>query len=287
MQTITTIRALLEERGLRPKQRYGQNFLHDQNQLGKLVHAASLRPNDLVLEVGPGTGTLTEALVDAEAEVICCEVDEQLAAIVEERLGDRITLIVVDCLKRQRQFNADIIEAIDGRPFKLVANLPYNVASPLMTTLLIEHDLCMGQYVTIQKEVADRLLAGPGSKTYGPLGIIVQALAKVTPIGTVPPTCFWPQPKVTSAMVSIVPSPAGRGVGGEGVPELAEVETRRAFARFITDLFTKRRKQLGTILGRDFPFPGGVTPELRPEALTISQLIELWTRHHDQGHTAG
>jgi 16S rRNA (adenine1518-N6/adenine1519-N6)-dimethyltransferase len=286
MQTISEIRSLLAERGLRPRHRLGQNFLHDQNQLRKLIAAAQIAPGDLVLEVGSGTGTLTEALLEAGAEVIACEIDENLADIVADRLGDRITLIRGDCLARGRALAPTIVDAIGSRPFRLVANLPYQVASPLMTTLLLNHPNCAGQFVTIQKEVADRLLASPGGKDYGPLGIIIGALAEVKRIGAVPPTCFWPQPKVTSAMISLLPSPPGRGVRGEGPPEEGmpdSPDARRAFARFITDLFSKRRKQLGTIFGRGRTWPAGVTADMRAEMLTIAQLIDLWriARWHD------
>lgn len=266
MQTLSVIRSLLDERGLRPRKRFGQNFLHDKNQLRKLIDAADLVPGSLVLEVGPGTGTLTEALLEAGAIVIACELDRDLADLVDERLGERITLIRGDCLDRGRVINPAIVEAIATRPFKLVANLPYQVASPLMSSLLIDHANCQGQYVTIQKEVADRLLSPPGTKAYGPLGIIVSALAKVERIATLAPTCFWPSPKVTSAMAAITPR------DDHGVTDPA------SFARFVTQLFTKRRKQLGSILGRDAPLPEGVTSDQRPESLTISQLIDLSQR---------
>jgi 16S rRNA (adenine1518-N6/adenine1519-N6)-dimethyltransferase len=291
MQTISEIRTLLAERGLRPRKRFGQNFLHDKNQLRKLIDAAGLSPGELVLEVGPGTGTLTEALLEAQAEVICCELDRDLAQIIEDRLGERVTLIRGDCLHRGRTLAPAIVGAIGGRPFKLVANLPYQAASPLMAVLLLEHPVCTGQFVTIQKEVAERLLASPGSKDYGPLGIIIQAMGEVQRIATVKPASFWPQPKVTSTMVSILPSPCGRGAGsegsllpsppgrgagGEGPPVLDSIDDRRAFARFITDLFSKRRKQLGAIFGRDRRWPEGVTAQMRPEVLTIDQLTALW-----------
>lgn len=167
------------------------------------------------------------------------------------------------------------------RGFKLVANLPYNVASPLMTTLLIEHDECTGQFVTIQREVAERLMAGPGTKEYGPLGIIVQSLAKVERLAVLKPSCFWPEPEVTSAMVAIHPSPTsggGRGAGVEGESPGSR-ESRRAFARFITELFSSRRKQLGRIFGRERDWESlrgeGITPDLRPDALSVAQLLAL------------
>lgn len=263
MQSISEIRAILGERGLSPRHRFGQNFLHDKNQLAKLVQAANVSKDDLVLEVGPGTGTLTEAMLERGAQIIACELDRDLAAVIADRLGDRITLIVGDALGRARQLNPEIIAAINERPFKLVANLPYNIASPLMTTLLIDHPACLGQYVTIQKEVADRLLAQPGTKAYGPLTVIVQAFGEVTRLATLKPASFWPQPKVNSAMVALVP---------RRQPGIADPQ---AFSRFVTQLFAKRRKQLGSIFGRDRRWPKGVTAEMRPEALSVLQLIEL------------
>ena len=289
MQTLTEIRDLLKQRGLRPKHRLGQNFLHDQNKIRMLIDAALAEhgrdaratatcATDVVLEVGPGTGTLTEALLERGAEVIACELDPAMADIIEERVKDRrFSLVRGDALQKQRLLNSEIVAALAGRPFKLIANLPYNVASPLITTLLIEHDECTGQFVTIQREVADRLMAAPGGKDYGPLSIIVQALADVKRITTLPPSCFWPEPKVESAMIAMFPSPPGRGVRGEGVHDLQSAKSRNAFARFVTQLFTKRRKQLGTIFGRQrTDWPKGVTPNLRSEALTVEQMINLW-----------
>jgi len=266
MQSISEIRAILGERGLRPRHRFGQNFLHDKNQLTKLVEAAHLAPGDLVLEVGPGTGTLTETLLERGADVIACELDRDMAGIIADRLGDRVTLIVGDALQRGRRLNPDIVAALAGRSFRLVANLPYNIASPLMAMLLLDHPNCAGQYITIQKEVADRLLAKSGTKEYGPLTVIAQAFGEAKRLATVKPTSFWPQPKVSSAMVAITPR------GDHGVDDPA------AFATFITQLFAKRRKQLGAIFGRERPagaWPPGVTPDMRPESLSVEQLIAL------------
>lgn len=298
MQTISQIRAMLDERGLTPRHRLGQNFLHDKNQLAKLISAAEITPGSVVLEVGPGTGTLTETLLETGAEVIACELDAALADLIDDRLNEylapskgtpRLTIIRGDALDTGRTVNPSIVAAIDGRVFKLVANLPYQIASPLMVALLIDHPNCAGQFITIQKEVADRLMAKPSTKAYGPLSIIVQAFADVKRISTLKPTCFWPKPKVDSAMVSLFPSPQSGGGGerearGEGesheVDALSSPDSRRAFARFVTELFMKRRKQLGTIFGRDArkweSLPREITPDLRPEALTIGQVIGLW-----------
>ncbi|MCH2148835.1 MAG: 16S rRNA (adenine(1518)-N(6)/adenine(1519)-N(6))-dimethyltransferase RsmA [Phycisphaerales bacterium] len=267
MQTITEIQSLLNARGLAPRRRLGQNFLHDHNQLRRLVAAAEIQPHELILEVGPGTGTLTEALLEADAHVIACELDPGLGDLIAERFEDRITLVRGDCLERGRRLAAELTSHLGERPFKLVANLPYQVASALMIELLIHHPNCCGQYITIQREVGDRLVAHPGTKERGPLGIIASSFADVDRIGVVPASCFWPQPKVVSAMVSLIP---------KDTPQLHD---RTRYARFITELFAARRKQLGRILGRDRQMPAGIDPSWRPEVLTNEQLLQLyaWT----------
>lgn len=267
MQTLSEIKALLAGRGLQPRRRFGQNFLHDKNQLTRLVDAAEIVSGELVLEIGPGTGTLTETLVERGAEVVTVEIDRDLADIIDEQLGEQVTLVRGDCFERQRRLAPDVLDALGDRSFKLVANLPYQIASPLMAGLLIEHPACTGQWVTVQREVADRLIALPGGKTYGPLGIIVQALATVERIAVVKPGSFWPAPTVTSAMIAVRPR----------VPR--PFEDAAAFGRFVAMLFGARRKQLGTTLGRDAALPDGVTAQQRPESLTVEQLVELWKLH--------
>lgn len=263
MQTLSEIRSILSERGLKPRHALGQNFLHDQNQLRRLLEASGVGDGDVVLEVGPGTGTLTEALLERGCTVIACELDENMADILEERLGTRITLVRGDCLDRSRRLAQPVLEALDQRTFSMVANLPYGSASPLMSHLATMK-ACRGQWVTIQREVADRLLGAPGTRAYGPLTIFVGMFAAVQRIGTIPPSCFWPQPKVDSAMVAITPRQDGLAVDPD------------AFGRFVHLLFSRRRKQLGTILGRETPLPDNLPPETRPEMLTIPQIHALF-----------
>jgi 16S rRNA (adenine1518-N6/adenine1519-N6)-dimethyltransferase len=267
MQTLTEIKALLAGRGIRPKHRFGQNFLHDHNQLRKLVEAAGVRPGEVVVEVGPGTGTLTETLVEAGAEVIACEIDLDMQAIVRERLGDRVRLVCGDCLDGKHALSAELMAAIGGRPFVLVANLPYNAASPLMAMLASRHPECRGQFVTVQKEVGDRIRAEPNTRDYGPLTVLLQLLSEIREIAVVKPGSFWPAPDVTSAMIAIEPR-------GEQIFASAEEVAR--FERFTHEVFSKRRKQLGAILGRDGAWPEGVVPEMRPEVLTPSTLLTLF-----------
>ncbi len=288
MQSLSEIRSLLDERGLRPKHRLGQHFLHDQNHLRRLVAEADVAPGELILEVGPGTGTLTEALLEAGAEVIACELDADLAALLHDRLGERVHLVEGDCLARGgsgggesgRRLSRAVTAALGGRPFKLVANLPYQAASPLIITLLVHHPACRGMWVTIQKEVAERLQAPPRTRTFGALSVIVRAFADVHEIAHLAPSCFWPRPKVESTMFAIVPrSPQGPGA----------IDAARAgeFARFIVGLFSKRRKQLGTIVGRNVDWPEGITADLRPEALEVEQLVALWKSLHPDPRNEG
>ena len=272
MQTATQIRQLLEARGLSPRHALGQNFLIDHNLIKKLVDAAAVDPGDVVLEVGPGTGTLTEELLARGATVIAAELDRGLAAHLREHFAaqPRFSLIEGDALETKRALAPAITAALASRPFKLVANLPSAAATPIITTLLLNHPNCTGLYVTIQKEVAERILAKPGTKDYGPLSIIAQLAATPKLIATLPLECFWPRPKVTSATISLERPGATAPSSGGALPDL------QAFADFTQSLFEKRRKQLGAVLGRAFPFPQGIDPTARAESLTIAQLLALY-----------
>ncbi|MCC6659839.1 MAG: ribosomal RNA small subunit methyltransferase A [Phycisphaerales bacterium] len=282
MQTLTRIKELLAARGLAPRHALGQNFLIDQNLVRKLVDAglAPVRSGGLdahgpgpsraprvVLEVGPGTGTLTEELLARGCEVVACELDPGLASLLREALeaehGRRLHLIEGDCLDSKREVSSTVLAALGGRPFTLIANLPYAAATPLMLALLTGHPECHGLYVTVQREVADRMLARPGTKDFGTLGIVAQAVAEPVLLASLPPECFWPRPEVTSAMVA--------------VPRRAEplTDDPARLADFCQAVFSRRRKQLGSVLGRQGPWPPGVSPTDRAESLSIPALIAL------------
>lgn len=266
MQTQSEIKAMLTERGLAPRKSLGQNFLVDQNLIQKLVEVSGVGPGELVLEVGPGTGTLTEALLEHGCEVVACEMDRGLAALLRERLawaGERFRLVEGDCLESKRSLNEGIVRAIGERPFVMVANLPYGAATPVISILLSDWGGCRGLFVTIQLEVAERLKARPGEKEYGTLSVVAQCVADVELIARLPPQCFWPAPDVTSAMVAIRRKSA------------RACESVRDLAAFCQRLLERRRKQIGSVLGRGFEYPAGIVPENRAEDLSIEQLISL------------
>lgn len=247
------------------------------------MQAAEISPGQLVLEVGPGTGALSEWLLDAGAELIVVEIDRGLEPILRDRLrigetwpiGGHATLIMGDVLEGKHTINPEVIAAISrpaSRPFKLVANLPYNVASPLLANLAIDHPQMTTAVVMIQREVADRLAAGPGGsagsgdadgKDYGPLGILIQAVFEVDRVAVLSAGCFWPPPKVESAVVRL---------RRRATPMTDDLP---ALASLLHELFSKRRKQLGSILGRSRAMPDGIDPNSRPEELSIAQLITL------------
>ncbi len=272
MQSLAQIREILDARGLSPHKRFGQNFLIDQNLGRKLVDAAELNAGDLVLEVGPGTGTLSEEILSRGATLIACELDRGLSEHLRDHFKDSaaFSLIEGDCLARNRTLAPELQDAVAGRPFRLVANLPYGAASPLISTLLTRHPNCSGLFVTIQREVADKLVARPASRQYGPMALLAWAAADTEWIATAPPTCFWPRPEVTSAMIALRRFPEPR------------VENLTAFSEFLTRAFTNRRKQLASVLSLQ-SWPENVDPRTRAEALEPEQLVRLW-RHAEPGN---
>jgi 16S rRNA (adenine1518-N6/adenine1519-N6)-dimethyltransferase len=229
------IRALADQLGLRPTKTLGQNFVHDANTVRRIVKAAELSTDDVVLEVGPGLGSLTLALLPACAQVIAVEIDPvltaQLPKTVAERLpeaADRLTVRQADALR---------IDTLDEAPTALVANLPYNVAVPVVLHLLARQPSLRTVLVMVQAEVADRLAAGPGSRTYGVPSVKASWYGQVRRAGAVPRAVFWPVPNVDSGLVAITRRPPPR----DDVP-VAEV-----FA-VVDAAFAQRRKQLRSAL---------------------------------------
>ncbi|MGE5611995.1 MAG: 16S rRNA (adenine(1518)-N(6)/adenine(1519)-N(6))-dimethyltransferase RsmA [Bacillota bacterium] len=273
-QTKHEIQALLAEAGSQPRHRFGQNFMIDQNLVRLVADAGQVESRDWVVEVGPGTGTLTEELLARGAQVVAVEIDRDLAAMLRNRFAgnERFRLIEGDALAGKHELNPELLHALQSArsqamPTKLVANLPYNIASPLIIELLVAG---MGLLAfTVQKEVADRLRAPAGSEEYGALTVMAQLLSRVEVLRTLPPQAFWPAPKIESALVRMVREDR---LG----PQAA------SFGQFVQQLFSARRKTLRKSLGQ-----GGydaeialaaanIDPKLRPEELTPEQFRALF-----------
>jgi 16S rRNA (adenine1518-N6/adenine1519-N6)-dimethyltransferase len=245
-QTKQQIQALLADAGSAPRHRFGQNFMIDQNLVRIVADAGKIESGDVVIEVGPGTGTLTEELLARGADVIAVEIDRDLATIIRSRheSNTRIKVIEGDALAGKHEINRELAAHLhtirsaagsDPRPVKLVANLPYNIASPLVIELLIAGvDLLA---FTVQKEVADRLRAQAGSDDYGPLTVMAQLLANVEVLRTLPPQAFWPAPKIDSALVRMTRNDQL----GPDAPTVG---------RFVQKLFAARRKTLRKALSQ-------------------------------------
>ena len=273
-QTKHQIEALLTEAGSRPRHQFGQNFMIDQNLVRLVAEAGQLGGEDLSIEVGPGTGTLTEELLARAGRVVAVEIDRDLAKLLRSRFGadPKFTLIEGDALAGKHGLNEQLTELLaaarrTGSPIKLVANLPYNIASPLVIELLIEGADLLA--FTVQKEVADRLRAPAGGDAYGPLTVTVQLLSRVEVLRTLPPQAFWPVPKIDSALVRLTRDDR---LG----------ERARPFSRFVQKVFSFRRKTLRKALSQaGFNAEGalaatGLDGQQRPEMLSPEQLLGLF-----------
>lgn len=242
-QTLSYLRNLFAERGIRPKSKLGQNFLIDLNLLDLVLRSAELTREDLVLEVGSGTGSLTAQLVEQAGAVVSVELDPAFAALTEESVPqrDRIAFLHSDILKSKNELNPGVLQTLADRGqrhgtqrIKLVSNLPYAVAVPVVTNLLLSELALERMVVTVQWEIAERFLAAPATKDYGALAVLVQSLADVELIRRLSPKVFWPRPMVDSAIVCIRPNAAKRHHVGEPL----------RFRAFLRDLYVHRRKNL-------------------------------------------
>jgi 16S rRNA (adenine1518-N6/adenine1519-N6)-dimethyltransferase len=242
-QTQSVLRELIEARGLKPKNKLGQNFLVDLNLIDFIVRHADLNRDDLVLEVGTGTGSLTAKLVDGAGAVLSVEVDASFHQLAQETLGPRSNLVLLygDILKNKNQLNPDVLTQLDAlrqefhtKRLKLIANLPYAVATPVISNLLLSDRPIERMVVTVQWEIGAKLAAWPGTEHFGGLSVLVQSLADVEIRRRLPPAVFWPRPQVASAIIRIWPRPARRAQVGD-VPR---------FREFLRDLYAHRRKNL-------------------------------------------
>jgi 16S rRNA (adenine1518-N6/adenine1519-N6)-dimethyltransferase len=242
-QTKTFLLERFREMGIRPATRHGQNFLIDLNLHRLIVDSADLTDQDVVLEIGTGTGGITSLVAERAAAVVTVEIDGHLFELASEMLIDHpnVTMLHIDALKNKNRFNPQVAEAVSrqlaaapGRRLKLVANLPYNIATPVLSNLLAWEYTPHSMVATIQKELADRIVAQPWTKDYGSLSVWMQCQANVEIVRVMPPSVFWPQPKVDSAIVRIVIDPERRA----SVPDL------KYFHEFTKAIFIHRRKFL-------------------------------------------
>jgi len=242
-QTLSFLMRRFAEVGIHPRTKLGQNFLIDLNLQRLLLGTAALGPRDVVLEVGTGTGSLTVLMAAQAAAVVTVELDRHLFQLAGEELygQDNVTMLRCDVLKNKNRLDPTVLEAVydqlaadPERQFKLVANLPFNVATPILTNLLATDQPPRTMTVTIQKELADRLVARPGTKDYGSLSIWMQSQCRTEIVRVMPPSAFWPRPKVTSAIVQVTLVDKLRN----------RIPDRRFFHTFVRSMFFHRRKFL-------------------------------------------
>ena len=270
------------------QKKFGQNFLIDTHVLDKIIRAAGISKDDMVLEIGPGSGTMTQYLAEAAGKVIAVEIDKNLIPILEDTLSeyDNVTIINEDVLK------LDIRELADnenqGRPMKVVANLPYYITTPIIMGLFEKHVPMESITVMVQKEVADRMQTGPGSKDYGALSLAVQYYAEPYIVANVPPNCFMPRPRVGSAVIRLT---------CHAKPPV-EVKDERFMFDIIRASFNQRRKTLANGLKNSdrFSFSKesietaiealGKGANVRGETLTLEEFAvlsnRLWEQHQNQ-----
>ncbi|MFZ0530961.1 MAG: 16S rRNA (adenine(1518)-N(6)/adenine(1519)-N(6))-dimethyltransferase RsmA [Propionicimonas sp.] len=267
-----TIRELAAELELRPTKQRGQNFVHDPNTVRRIVTAAGIGPDDVVLEIGPGLGSLTLGLLEAAAEVVAIEIEHSLALrlprTADERLprrSDRLRVIDADALA------VDVLP--DPQPTAVVANLPYNVSVPVLLHVLARFPSVAKGLVMVQSEVADRLVAGPGSRTYGIPSVKLAWYAAARRVGSVPPTVFWPVPNVDSGLVELV----------RRDPPATTASRERVFG-VVDAAFAQRRKMLRSALAGLFGSSAaasaalvraGVDPQARGEILEVADFARI------------
>ncbi len=262
------------------QKKFGQNFLIDSHVLDKIIAAAGITKEDCVVEIGPGIGTLTQYLAETAGEVVAVEIDRMLIPILEETLADysNVTVINQDILKVDLE--ALVREHNGGRPVKVVANLPYYITTPIIMGLFERHVPVSSITVMVQKEVAERMKAAPGTKDYGALSLAVQYFAMPYIAANVPPNCFMPRPKVGSAVIRLTRH--------EAPP--VQVEQEEMMFKIIRASFNQRRKTLvnGLKNSPEIPYSReevlealqkmGLPESIRGEALTLQEFAQLTNR---------
>jgi 16S rRNA (adenine1518-N6/adenine1519-N6)-dimethyltransferase len=270
---VASTRKELDEYGLFPKKRLGQHFLIDRNILDKVVRTAQITKEDVVLEVGPGLGEMTIALACQAKKVIAIEIDSKLAAILEKKMKDYPNVEVVNRDILKVDFNQFLKK--EGHPIKVVANLPYQISTPLLFRFIESEEIFSSFTLMLQKEVAERMVASPGGKEYGPLSIFIQMASDVSICFFIKPSAFFPPPKVESAVVQMAWKE--RPIIG--------LQNEEWFKKVVKACFGYRRKTLINALKHsELTLPEsielkmekiGIDPRRRPETLTIQEYASL------------
>lgn len=267
---------VLAKYNMSAKKKFGQNFLIDSHVLEGIVEAAGVTEDDLVLEIGPGIGSLTQYLAEAAGKVVAVEIDKTLLPVLADTLSeyDNVTVINEDILKVDLD---EIVSKNGGRPVKVVANLPYYITTPIIMKLFESRAKIESITVMVQKEVADRMAAGPGGKDYGSLSLAVGYYAKAVTVMDVPPSSFIPQPGVGSAVVNLTRYAEPR----------VNVQDEKRLFEMVRTAFNQRRKTLSNSLSNnpalgvsrqevtDALLKMGVDEKARGEILTLEQFAEL------------
>ena len=269
--------AVLQRYGFNFQKKYGQNFLIDTHVLDKIIGAAQIGPDDFVLEIGPGIGTMTQYLAEAAREVIAVEIDTKLIPILQDTLKeyDNVTVLNEDILKVDIRKIAE--EKNGGKPIKVVANLPYYITTPIIMGLFESEVPLDSITVMVQKEVADRMQVGPGTKDYGALSLAVQYYAEPYIVANVPPNCFIPRPAVGSAVIRLT----------RYQEKPVKVNDASFMFKIIRASFNQRRKTLqnGLYNSSELRIPKektvaaleemGLTPTIRGEKLSLEEFALL------------
>lgn len=283
--TPSATAAVIEKYQFNFQKRYGQNFLIDTNILKKIIEEAGVTKEDCVVEIGPGIGTMTQYLAESAREVVAVEIDKNLIPILEDTLSgyDNVTVINEDILKVDLRKLAE--EKNNGRPVKIVANLPYYITTPIIMGLFENQVPLSSITIMVQKEVADRMQVGPGTKDYGALSLAVQYYARPEIVLQVPPACFMPRPGVGSAVIRLTKHEQ---------PPVRTKDEKKLFA-VIRASFGQRRKTLANALTNGFCYEAEsgktqrvtrqqvydvleqmeLSQTIRGEALTLEQFAEL------------
>ena len=269
--------AVLQRYGFNFQKKYGQNFLIDTHVLDKIIGAAQIGPDDFVLEIGPGIGTMTQYLAEAAGKVVAVEIDRNLLPILQETLADYDNVKVIHADVLSLDLEKLVQEENGGRPIKVVANLPYYITTPIIMALFEQHVPLANVTVMVQKEVAARMKSGPGSKDYGALSLAVQYYAEPYIVANVPCNCFMPRPNVDSAVIRLTRY--------EEPP--VQVKDEKMLFKIIRASFNQRRKTLQNGLNNSSELnftkdqiaaaiaEAGFSPSVRGEALTLEQFAKL------------